>query len=72
MYRDEGNLRMVLEALEEYLKTLEELSEPKNQDIKDPQKSPMDFKENLEEQIIKLIKPYLHERIKSKRIGATK
>lgn len=26
----------------------------------------------IEEQIIKLIKPYLHERIKSKRIGATK
>jgi len=27
---------------------------------------------NIQEQIVKLIKPYLHERIKSKRIGATK
>jgi hypothetical protein len=39
---------------------------------KEEPKQPEGFDENLEEQIIKLIKPYLHERIKSKRIGATK
>ena len=44
----------------------------KKQDIENPQKSRSGYNENLEEQIIKLIKPYLRERIKSKRIGATK
>ena len=69
LYKDEGYVHDTFDAIEKYLKTLEELSEPKKQDIKDPQKSSTDFNENLEEQIIKLIKPLLREKFKRKQNG---